>query len=685
MSRLFSLVSRAHLHACLCILILLCGTTFAQDDKITLNFVNSDLPSVIKAVGQQTGKNFILDPRVTGTVTIISPQPVSRSELYTIFLAALRSNGFAAIDMGSSVKIVPEADAKIAANPTGEAALRAKGDQIVTYVFQLQNESAAQLVQVLRPLVSPNNFIGAYPNNNTIVITDYAENVRKIQRIVQTVDHPSGVEPEVFTLANASAIDVSNTLQRVMPEFSVPPGVAGAAAKASMAVDARSNSVVVRADNPGIVQRARRLIATLDSASTNASSTQVVYLRNADATRVAESLRGLATNNTPAASAPTSPQTGTGTQGTAAASASTSSPGAASGAATLAVVQAVKETNSLVITAPDHVYRNLRAVIDKLDTPRAQVYIEALIAEVTDNVTGEFGVQWQGLNGLSSNDYRVFGGTNFNTSPSAPNAGASGNILAPTSNILNLTNIGPGLNLGVTNGTITIRDSNGNPVATLLNLGVLVKALDATGTGNVVSMPGTLTLDNEEANFVVGQNIPLVTGNYTVTQSSVNAPFQTIERRDVGLKLKVKPQISENGTVKLTISQELSSVAGTTAGASRDVVLNTRKLDTTAISRDGEIVAVGGLMQDETTNNVDKVPLLGDIPFIGGAFKYQSRKRGKSNLMVFIRPYVLKDAEAAVRFSGERYDFLRTRQRDMQPDDTPVLPSIKGSELPERK
>jgi general secretion pathway protein D len=646
----------------------------APAETIQLNFVNAEIQSVIKTVGEHTGKNFILDPRVTGNVTIVSPSPVPRADLYPIFLSVLRSNGFAAVEQNGFVRIVPETDAKIAGSPTGREALAAKGDRIVTYVFQLQNESAVQLVTTLRPLVSPNNFIAAYPGNNAIVITDYAENVRRIQRIIQSVDQPSGGETQLFKLKYAQANDVVSLLARVVPELAPNPATPGALPRANVAVDTRTNSLIVRSDGGSILQRIRKLVADLDQ-PTNAVTTQVVYLKNADAIKVAETLRALLAANQSAAPSSTPAAAGSGTGAPAAGGATASSP-----AATPSLIQAFKETNSLVIAAPEPTFRNLKEVIDKLDARRAQVYIEALVAEVSGSVASELGIQWQGLSGLGNDGTRLIGGTNFNTSASGPTGASQGNIItAASQGVAGLGNLGPGLNLGVINGTIRVPGTNGT--VELLNLGLLVKALETDGKANILSVPSTMTLDNEEASITVGQNIPVATGSYTVQSGGVQSPFQTIERKDIGLKLKVRPTIAEGGTVKLIISQEVSSLAGT-ATASREPILNKRSIDSTVLVEDGAVVVLGGLMQDDASGGVDKVPFLGDLPLIGNAFKYQNRKSIKTNLMVFIRPKVLRDGAATTTFSSERYDFIRNQQGATVATESPVLNVPGGPQLP---
>lgn len=647
----------------------------ADDEKITVNFVNADIQSVIKTVGQHTGKNFILDPRVTGTVNIVSDKPVSKGMLYQILLGALRVQGYAAVEGEGFTKIVPEAEAKTSANPTGAAALHLPGDRIITQVFVLQNENAVQLVPVLRPLVTANNFIAAYPNNNSIVITDYAENVRRIERIIRSIDLPSGSDVQVLHLQNASAIDVAQMLQRVIPETGVAANAPGSTPKAAIAVDTRTNSLLVRADNAGVMNRIKTLALGLDTPGAANGNIYTVFLRNAEATRIADTLRGLlsGTETSRTTTVTTTPAGNTASQTTA----STSTAGSATAApAPSSVIQAYPPTNSIIITASEPVYRALRSVIDALDQRRAQVYVEALIVEVSTGLASEFGVQWNAARNIGDGQ-TVFGGTNFSTT-------VGSNILGVAANPL--TNIGTGLNLGIIRGTITIpglNDSNGNPLQ-IPNLQVLARALEGDSNANVLSTPNVLTLDNEEAKIIVGQNVPFITGSYTTSSAnSATNPFQTIERKDIGLTLRVTPQVSEAGAVKLKLYQEVSSVtrdAGLVKSA--DIITNKRSLESTVLVDDGQIVVLGGLIQDDQQASIDKVPLLGDIPYLGALFRYESRNRKRTNLMIFLRPVVLKDGNAAAALTSDRYEFIRGLQGEITLPRTGLLPPEPAKQLP---
>lgn len=638
-------------------------TRAQEKENIVLNFVNADIQSVIKTVGMITGKNFIFDPRVTGTVSIVSANPVSRDLVYPILLSALRLQGYAAVEEKGFVKIVPEADAKLnfsATGTVGDQQARVSGDRIVTQVYPLQYESAAQLVPVLRPLIAPNNVITAYPNNNTLVITDYAENIKRISKIIASIDLPSTGEMHTIKLQYASAVDVAQLLTRLMPETTP---LQGTTPKLVIAIDARANSLIVRAENPSSLTRIRSLLKDLDTPAATSGNIHVVYLRNAEAVKLADVLRGLLAGDTAKAgiSAP-SPAPGVPPATTVTATAAPASS-----------IQAYAATNSLIITAPDHVYNSLRGVIDKLDARRAQVFVEALVVEVTGNTAGEFGIQWQDLSGVNGTTAQVISGTNFRTSPGS-------NIIGVASNI---TTVGSGLSIGIVKGSITLPGVTG----AVLNLGFLARALESNGNANILSTPNLLMMDNEEAKIVVGQNVPFVTGSFAQAAGAGAAinPFQTIERKDVGLTLRVKPQVAEGGSVKLTIFQEVSSVDRLSLANASGITTNKRSIESTVLVDDGQIIVLGGLIQDDVQTTQDKVPLLGDIPLFGNLFRYESRVRTKTNLMVFLRPVVLRDVQSSATLTGDRYEYIRNEQGKTQSEFHPLLPTLPAPQLPQLK
>ncbi|MEW9897869.1 type II secretion system secretin GspD [Chitinivorax sp. PXF-14] len=659
--------------ALLASLLLASSLSFAADDnRVMLNFVNADIESTIKAVGLITGKNFVLDPRVKGTINIVSATPVSKDLVYPILLSSLRLQGFAAVESLGTVKIVPEADAKQHFSATEGPGLQATGDKIITQVYPLKYESAAQLVPILRPLITPNNMIAAYNAGNTLVITDYAENVKRINRIIASIDQPAGSEFLTITLKHSSALDVANTLARLMPEVGssggtgqpVVPGVGAEGVKRSAVVaDPRSNSLLVRSESSATTQNIKRLVEMLDQPAASGSNINVVYLKNADAVKLAQTLRGIVSGDTSTPSTPTStttPVTAAIAQGNQAGSSvfgssSTSSSGSGS---TGGMIQADGATNSLIITAPDYVYRNLRAVIDKLDVRRAQVYVEALIAEVNADDSSEFGFQWQSADGLNSNSYRGIGGTNF--------GGSTQNILSIMQNPLAM---GQGLSVGVAKGTFTFGGKE------ILNLGLLARALESNNAGNILSTPNLITLDNEEAKILVGQNVPFITGSQASSNGNSN-PFQTIERKDIGITLRIKPQVSEGGGITMAVYQEVSSVDENKISGQADLITKKRSIESKVLVDDGSIIVLGGLIENQVSQNVGKVPLLGDIPLFGNLFKYESRSAKKTNLMVFLRPVVLKDGTAAAGLSSERYEYIRQQQARFTLPDSLVLKAV---------
>lgn len=657
-------VLRAARHLVASVLVVLVPLTSYAQDSVTLNFVNVDIPSVVKAIGGHTGKNFIIDPRVTGNMNLQWNTPVPKDAAYQILLSALRVSGYAAIEERGVVKIVPEADAKTSGGVV-DGKLGLSGDRIVTQVFALQNENAAQLATVLRPLVPPNNFLVAYPGNNSIVITDYAENVKRIAKIIAMIDLPTSSELQMLKLQYASAVDVANLLKGLMPEASINPSTPGILPKLAIGVEPRTNSLIVRADTPALLARIKSLIAGIDVAGSATGNVHVVYLRNAEATKLVDTLRqtlsssvGLTNANTNTTAATTPNLTNATT------------PTASSSSNVQYTIQADAATNALVITAPEHIYNGLRQVIDKLDQRRAQVAVEALIVELSTSLASELGIQWQDLSGLRRGDgTQIIGGTNFST---------QGNIISAASN---LTTIGGGLNLGIVRGTVNI-PGVADPV---IGLAGLAKALEGDQRAKILANPVIMTLDNEEGKFVVGQNVPFISGSFTTNNSGATNPFQTITRQDIGLTLKVTPLITQGGAVRLKILNEISSVAPTPTTNSflrpADLITNKRLIETTVLVDDGMMLALGGLIQDDAKSSDSKVPLLGDIPGLGLLFKYQTKTNERTNLMVFLRPVVLRSGETTEQFSTNRYSDLYRESNGVLPATPTLLRNDSGAQL----
>ncbi|MBY0571276.1 MAG: type II secretion system secretin GspD [Burkholderiaceae bacterium] len=642
-----------------------------------LNFVGADIESVVKAIGHYTGSTFIIDPRVKGQVTLVSEKPLTKEQAFKLLTSTLRLQGYAVVYADGYYKVVPESDAKLQPGPTqsvqNEKGESVRGDQVATQIYRLNYESATNVVTILRPLISPNNTINANPGNNSVVITDYADNLKRLNKIIASLDVPATVDMDVIPIKHAMASDIAALVSKLSDN-----GAATEGGRAVLLADPRTNSVLLRAPSAARANLVKELIAKLDQPTALPGNVHVVYLKNAEAVKLAQTLRSIISGDTSALPASTGlSNTGSSANGTNSpltsnsntgasntgvtgglpqSSGSSSASGNSGGAA--GFIQADAATNTLIITASEAVYKNLRSVIDQLDARRAQVYVEALIVEISADKANEFGVQWLGLSGDSNSNYRVGGGTAFTT---------TGN------NILSLATAatptpGNGLSIGV------FKQINGK-----LGLGAVAHILNSSGNANILSMPNLVTLDNEEAKIVVGKNVPFITGQFTTSASTGTAgvnPFQTIERKEVGLKLTVKPQISEGGTVKLAIYQESSSIDESATVTSSGLITKQRSISTNVLVEDGQILALGGLMEDSTSDSVEKVTGLADIPVIGNLFKYQTAKRGKTNLMVFLRPTVIRNADQSNSVSVDRYDYMRTQI-------APNKDGVPAAQLPE--
>jgi general secretion pathway protein D len=653
----------------------LCAGAAAQE-RVTLNFSNTEIEAVVRAVSQFTGKVFIVDPRVKGTLNLTIEQPLSPEQALAALSAALRLQGVVLVESGGVVRVVPEADAKLQGGAVQFGPPAARGDELVTQVFRLNYAAAASVVQVLRPLIAPNNTITAYPANNTIVVTDFSENVRRIARIIAAIDTPAGSEIDIVRLQHAIASDLAVLLGKMLD--AAAQGL-DPSQRVTILAEPSSNSLLVRSASTARANLVRMLIEKLDQPSAVPGNIHVVYLKNAEATRLARTLLGVGGGDAPAGlsqtTTPTTFQqaarpTGTPAPGQPPGAPAPTQPTAAaapvSGQVGGALIQADPTTNTLIITAPDAVYRQLRAVIDKLDVRRAQVFIESLIVEVTGDQAAEFGIQWQTGSGSAAagGDTGAVGGTNF--------GGVGQNIIGIAANP---ATVGTGLNIGIAKGQITLAG-----VGTITNLQFLARALERNTKANILSTPNLLTLDNEEARIIVGQNVPFITGQFTTPSSATVNPFQTIERRDVGLTLRVRPQISEGGAIKLVIYQEVSRVESDTNPAG--IITNVRAIESNVLVDDGSIVVLGGLVQDSVVSNVEKVPLLGDIPLLGHLFRFETRRQQKTNLMVFLRPFVVRDETAARTLVIDRYDQMRKLEESTKQEPHPILPEYEPPVMP---
>ncbi len=679
--------------------------------QVTLNFVNADIDQVARAIGAATGKTIIVDPRVKGQLNLVSENPVPEDQALKTLQSALRMQGFSLVQDHGVLKVVPEADAKLQGVPTyvGNAPA-ARGDQVITQVFQLRNESANNLLPVLRPLISPNNTIAAYPGNNALVVTDYADNVRRIAAIIAGVDTAAGQQVQVVPLRNANALDIAPTLQKMLD-----PGAIGGSdptLKVTVLADSRTNSIMLRASNPQRLAAARELARQLDAPTSMPGNMHVVSLRNADAVQLAKTLRGMMgkggnDSSSSGGSANSFNQNGnsggagggsssTGLSGTPplpssfGGSGSSNNPmsgGASSGnngdflgdnskdkgddnASGGGMIQADAATNSLIITAPDALYRNLRTVIDQLDARRAQVYIEALIVELNSNTNANLGIQWQIGSG------NVLAGTNLTSGNSNSIINLTAGAVTGGGLVSSLGNLQQGLNVGWVHNLFGVQ-----------GLGALLQALSQTNDANVLSTPNLITLDNQEAKIVVGTNVPIQTGSYSnLTSGSTSSAFNTYDRVDVGLTLHIKPQITEGGILKLQLYTEDSAIVNGTTNATTNPAgpdFTKRSIQSTVLADNGEIIVLGGLMQDNYQVSNSKVPLLGDIPWIGQLFRSENKTRAKTNLMVFLRPVIIGDRDTAQAVTSNRYDYIqgvtgayKSDNNLMKDKDDPVVPPM---------
>ncbi|MGY6240261.1 type II secretion system secretin GspD (plasmid) [Burkholderia ambifaria] len=683
--------------------------------QVTLNFVNADIAQAAKAIGAATGKTIIVDPRVKGQLNLVAERPVPEDQALKTLQSALRMQGFALVQDHGVLKVVPEADAKLQGVPTyvGNAP-QARGDQVITQVFELHNESANNLLPVLRPLISPNNTVTAYPANNTIVVTDYADNVRRIAQIIAGVDSAAGAQVQVVPLRNANAIDLAAQLQKMLDPGAI--GNSDATLKVSVTADPRTNSLMLRASSASRLAAAKRLVQQLDAPSAVPGNMHVVPLRNADAVKLAKTLRGMlgkggndsgssassndANSFNQSGGSSSSGNFSTGSSGTPplpSGGLGGSSPLSSHGSGGIGnagllggdkgksddnqpggMIQADAATNALIITASDPVYRNLRSVIDQLDKRRAQVYIEALIVELNSTTAGQLGIQWQVASGAllaGTNLAATAGGVAGNSIVNLTTGGATAGTRTVSRLGLasNLANLNQGLNIGWLHNMFGVQ-----------GLGALLQYFAGVSDANVLSTPNLITLDNEEAKIVVGENVPIPTGSYSnLTSGTTSNAFNTYDRRDVGLTLHVKPQITDGGILKLQLYTEDSAVDTATTNAQTGPSFTKRSIQSTILADNGEVIVLGGLMQDAYQVSNSKVPLLGDIPWIGQLFRSESKQRKKTNLMVFLRPVIIGDRDTAQAVTANRYDYIqgvtgayKSDNNVIRDKDDPIVPPM---------
>ncbi|HEU5398418.1 MAG TPA: type II secretion system secretin GspD [Gammaproteobacteria bacterium] len=614
--------------------------TGAGAGGITLNFKDADIREVAATIGQITHKNFIIDPRVQGRVTVVSAKPVSADAVYATFLSVLEVHGLAAAPAGDMIKIVPSLEARqMPGYPYNSGT---PGDAVVTEVIQINNVSATQLVPVLRPLMSTEAQLAAYPQSNVLIVSDRASNVTRLLDIIQRIDQATDSDVEVVPLQNAPAADMVQVLTSLMQADT--SGQNGSPLK--LVADERTNSVLISGDK-GERLRVRALIARLDQPQ-ESGNTQVVYLSYAKAKDIADELKGYITDLQKQAGGKAAP---------------------GGGATSDVSVIPDERTNSLVITAPPKAMHSMQEVIGKLDIRRAQVLVQAIEAELTSDKSAELGVTWvadaANNGGVALTDFSNTGASIAGVAQSA--------LAASNSSSTSVTGFTPpqGLTLGV--GKIA---SGG------FSFAALIRALAGDGETNILSTPSVVTLDNQEATIKVTQKVPFVTGQYTgattgsTTGSAVINPFQTVDREDVGITLKITPQINEGDSVQLKIDQTVSNLTATSVGG--QPVTDNREITTNILAKSGEIVVLGGLIDNDLTESEQQVPVLGSIPLIGNLFKYRSTTNTKRNLMVFIQPSILRDSETAQYYTKDRYNYFR----DLQLKNRSPVELMPGSQRP---
>lgn len=602
----------------------------AASSDVKINMQDTNIRSFIEWIAKTTGKNFIIDPRVTGKVTVISNESMKPEEAYRVFLSVLQVHGFSAIESESAVKVIPDANAKQSGVPLVDDD-KLNDDQQVVRVIRTQHVPATQLVNILRPMVPQVGHLAAYPDSNALIISDRASNISQLLKLISEIDRAGQFEIDVIPLKFANAKELSSMLGTLVPQG----GGAEGSSKMNVSVDERTNSILISGD-PSKRQQLRDVLANLDRPGNIIRDTQVIYLHYLKASEVAQILQNVAT----------SLQKQDKDVGISGAEIS---------------IQANDTTNALVISAPPAIMKTVEGVVQRLDIRRAQVLVEAVIVEVSDNKVNELGVQWKTSDGAIGGD-GFYGGFKSSLKGNTVDTFPGGTP--------------PKLDAGLSLGFY----SNGS-------LRALIRTLSTDDSMNILSTPNLVTLDNEEGKIVVGQNVPFVTGSSTSASNPSTNPFQTIERQDVGITLKIKPQINEGDSVTLNVYQEISSVTNDTSAA--DIVTNKRSVETRVLIKDNMTLVLGGLISDEVRDSGDKVPFLGKIPIIGQLFRSDRKEVNKKNLMVFIKPTIINDFDHADQLTEGKYNFIRERQLRYADQDiakgVPTLPERINSAEKELK
>ena len=656
-----------------------------ETDEVVLSFKEVEITEVISAFSKTMRKPFLLDPRVKGRLNLEAPEPISIDKAYQMLISALSLSGFSVLEEEGFIKILPSADAKTKGGKVFLSNENPAGG-LITKVFTLEHESAAQMMSAIRALVPATNPITVNASSNSLVVTDTAVNINRIAKLIGSLDGPRLGFSENYKAKNIPISELANLVNRVTNDDTGSKKLKKSEHLNVFFVPVlRTNSMLIRGYEKTRVQFALKMAKMFDVPSTNPSNVHVVYLKNAEAVPLANTLKNLFESKkniekTNILSSSTNKKDFSSTpknfKHSKLLSESENSFNDFDNSITSvifngAVIQAEPNINAILVVASEPIFNQIKEVINMLDIRRAQVYIESLIVEISAEKAAEFGVQFQFLDGLSESSKQFFGGTNFST--------GGGNLL---SLLVNPSTANSGLNVGVINGTINVPG-----VGEVTNLGVLVRALESEGNANIIATPTLLTLDNEEAKITIGQNVPFVTGQFT-SSATGNNPFQTVERKDVGTSLTIKPLITQGGTVKLKIFQEVSRVLDSELSTTFGTVSTTkRSIESTVLVEDEQFVVLGGLIQDQDSIGESKVPILGDIPIMGNLFKYENKVRRKTNLFVFLRPVVIRSEEDAKILTMDRYKYLKGFENEAENNslflpnfERPAIPPIKSDD-----
>ena len=602
----------------------------------SLNVRDADVRALVTQISDITGKSFVVDPRVKGKVTVISNADMTADEIYEVFKSVLHVHGYATVESGDVVKIVPTNGAK-QDNLKLDASGAVSGEQMVTRVIDVKHTSATELVPILRPMVPQYGHVAAVASANALIISDHGQNILRIEKIIRRIDSAESEEVEVILLKEAWVTDVVTLLENLSPAASSAKGKKRTVNKSSrvrIVADERTNRLILKGEKSARV-RIRKLVKELDKPSTKSGTIQVIYLQHADAAKIAEIITGLLTQR----SQPVR---------TVKAGARASS-GKASTGAQSSMIQADESLNALVVQAEPGQMAEIKSIVSQLDVRRAQVLIEAAIVEISASAGQDLGVQW----GFGFNNEGPVGGINFD------NVGNSISTIAAA-----VANPTAAATTALANG-ITL--GGGKRSGDNIEFGAILQALASTANTNILSTPSIMTIDNQEAEIVVGQNVPFITGSTTSTSSGTNNPFTTVSREDIGLTLRVIPHIHDGDVLRLEIYQETSDLVAPPAGINAsDITTTKRSIKTVILSDDQQTIVLGGLVRDDVIDSVSKVPLLGDVPFFGRLFRSNTQQHSKKNLMVFLRPTILRDEKSATALTHQKYSGIKMLQNEME-------------------